>query len=278
MTESKEIATVEETAVVAAGDSWETMESYDGETGFEDLSGDDLQKPTLILLQNNSPVVDEKLGQAGQIWNTAMETASDSITFIPVQRVEVYIEKKTHADGGDYIATHLPDAPIVQRAIADNDGKKWGLKAPNGTDELIQTIYIHCIVVDEEGGLIRATIPFKSVKLKILRQFMMKATSQMVMTPSGKRIRLPLWAHAYKLTAAKETFGSNTAWNYRIAFAHGDAKSSRLKLNDELFQEANTFRNMLVEGTAQVDVAAVEAHEHKAGGAGEDEASADIPF
>jgi len=269
-TTKKDVAVTEQqsTSVEAWGDYAGTA------TGFEDTDKSELAIPFINLLQSNSKVVEDGDAQAGQLFNNVMETIHDSITIVPCARQRVFIEWVPHDDGGGLVAVHQPDSQFVVAALAANGGDPRGLKCDDGKHDLVETIQLYVLIVNEEGDYERAVIGFSSTKLKPYRHFFTKATSQM-MSLNGRKFQLPLWAHRWKVGTVTEISKKNGKkfHNLNMSWDGDNAKECRMTPADELFQAASEFHDMVVGGTAKADMTT--ADKADSGGAASD---GDIPF
>ncbi|AAT69487.1 gp11 [Alphaproteobacteria phage PhiJL001] len=264
---TKAVAKKEETALAEAwGD-------YAGATGYEDADRSELAIPFINLLQSNSELVEENKAKAGQFFNNVMETIHDSLTIIPCARQRVFVEWVPIDDGGGLVAVHEPDSAFVQKAISLNDGSTRDIKVADGKHELIETIYLFVLVLDEDGNAERAVISFSSSKLKKYRQFFTKATSQTVAV-NGRKIKLPLWAHRWTVVSEDDVSKTNGRKfkNISLQWDGDTAKECRLTPRDELFAMGQGFHDMVAGGEAKADLSTVD----KAEGSSED--GEEIPF
>lgn len=284
------MAASKSTAVAKKGEApvpagWEDYAG--GQTGFEDVDRSELAIPFINLLQSNSEMVEDGNAKQGQFYNNVMETVMDDFLIVPACRQRVFVEWIPVDDGGGLVGVHEPDSMFVQDAIRANDNSsiKLTVKGEDGkTHDLVETIYLYVLILDGDGGYERAVIGFSSMKLKKYRQFITKATSQM-MAINGRKFKLPLWSHRWKVTSTQEVAKSNGKkfQNISIAFDGETAKQCRLTPADELFQEAENFHDMVMGGLAKADVSGADQADSGNGG-GQRDGSADsaseeeIPF
>ena len=260
-----------ETAALAA---WE---GYEGPDGFEGTDKSELAIPFINLLQSNSEAVEDGDATAGQLWNNVMETAHDELRIVPCARQKVFVEWVPVDDGGGLVAIHDPKSEFVQRAIAANDGSTFDMKVADGKHDLVETIYLYVLVLDEDGGWDQAVVSFTSTKLKKYRNFFTKANSQM-MSVNGRKFRLPLWAHRYKLSSEQEVSKSNGKkfQNFVLEFDGETAKDCRYTPDDAIFQAGEAFHDMVTSGVAKADVS--QASNETTSGSDDAAGDDDIPF
>jgi len=272
---SKEVAKKEDAALAAWG-------SYAGDaTGFEDTDKSELAIPFINLLQSNSELVEAGDAKAGQFFNNVMENVADELTIIPCARQRVFVEWVPVDDGGGLVAVHDPDSEFVQDAVRANDGSTRDIKVADGKHDLVETIYVYSLVLNEEGDYERAVISFSSSKLKPYRQFYTKASSQMVRV-GDRKFQLPMWAHRWKVTSTEEVSKRNGKKfkNLALRFDGKSAKECRFNPNDELFQAAEDFHDMVVGGVAKADLSTADGMSEAGVGEGGGGATkeGDIPF
>ncbi len=283
MTKGKEVAKAEDNAVAEWGDYM----GDGGATGLDDVDRSEMLIPYITLLQSNSEMVEEDNAKAGQFLNTAFETVSDEVLFVPCARTRVFIERIPYDDGGGYIGTHQPGDQIVVDAIAANNDSVVGLeiKGEDGkTHELVETYQLYVLIIDpeDETNVTQAVIGFSSAKIKAYRKFMMKAMGQQVVA-NGKRFTLPMWAHVYKMTSVQEVSKRNNKkfQNVTVAFNAANAKECRLAPSDALFDAGSSFHELVTSGQAKADETTADQRGDSAAGGSEpagDASSEEIPI
>lgn len=244
----KAVAKKEDAALAAWGE-------YDGPTGFEGTDKSELAIPFINLLQSNSEVVEDGDASAGQLYNNVMETAHDELRIIPCARQKVFVEWVPVDDGGGLVGIHDPNSQFVKDALKANDNNAIGMKVADGKHELVETIYLYALVLDDDGGYGQAVIAFTSTKLKKYRQFFTKATSQMQELEDGRKIKLPLWAHRWVLSSEQEVSKKGKKFqNFNLAFDGENARECRYTPADQIFQDAAAFHEMVTSGMAKADL------------------------
>jgi hypothetical protein len=274
--ESKSMATKKSNAVAkASSQAVADWGDYAGNsTGFEGADRSELAIPFINLLQSNSEVVEDGNAKAGQLYNNVMETIHDELTIVPCARQRVFVEWVPVEDGGGLVAVHEPDSDFVKTALKahDNNPRDMKVDGEKGQHDLVETIYLYCLVVDEDGGLERAVISFASSKLKKYRQFFTRASSQM-MSVNGRKFNLPLWAHRWVLSSEQEVSKANGKkfQNFTLRWDGETAKEARLTPKDEMFVAGQEFHDLVIGGEAKADLSTADGNETT-------EKSGDIPF
>ncbi len=232
---------------------------YAGATGFENVDRSELAIPFINVLQSNSELVEDGKAKQGQFYNNVMETIVDDFLFVPCYRQRVFVEWVPVDSGGGFVGVHDPDSAFVQEAIRANGNSPIKLQcADRETGEvhdLVETIYLYGLVLSDDGDYERVVLGFSSMKLKKYRQFITKATAQTLLL-GDRRIKLPLWAHVWKVTTEQEIAKSNGKkfQNIVMSFNGDSAKDCRLTPSDELFQAGLAFHDMVAEGGAKADL------------------------
>jgi len=232
---------------------------YAGATGFENVDRSELAIPFVNVLQSNSELVEDGKAKQGQFYNNVMETVMDDFRFIPCYRQRVFVEWVPVDSGGGFVGVHDPDSQFVQDAIRKNGNSPIKLQCHDAetgeVHDLVETIYLYGLVLDDDGDYERVVLGFSSMKLKKYRQFITKATAQTLVV-GDRRIKLPLWAHVWRVTTEQEIAKSNGKkfQNISLSFDGGSAKDCRLAPNDDLFQAGLAFHDMVSEGAAKADL------------------------
>lgn len=266
--ENKAVATQEKGGAVAIYD----YSQFAG-AGFENHTRDDYTIPFLGVLQSMSPQI-ETIAEAkpGMLINTVTNTVIDGkrgVAFVPAQTQHVFVEWKTRESGGGFVGLHNLDSDIVKKCRAEQQFGK--LKLPNGND-LIETFYVYGVMITETS-VEQAVIAFTSTKIKAYKRWMSRAHTIQVALPDGRRVPAPLFAHRYRLTTVKEKNNKGEFYNFVIEFDGVDANACRLGPDNEVFQQAVAFRELVQQGAAK---AAYETQ--STGGSAGGEEDADIPF
>ncbi len=240
-----------------------------GRVGFEDMSSEDLSIPFLNLLQSNSSLVEDEEAKAGQLFNKVTGEVIDGdkgIVFVPCYKQHLFVEWVPIDAGGGFVGMHEPSSEVVQKAIADNGGKRYGdIKV--GDNDLVETHYVYGLILNEEGteSIGFAVVPFASTKIPVVRDWF-----TVMYTMKGQ---IPLFAHRARIKTVKQKNKSGTFYNFKVeAFADSWKTSLIEKENKELLDEGNNFMKMVKAGEAKAD------HDSAAGGTGGEEKGKPTPF
>ncbi len=292
MSESKELATVEEAGLPAVSSGYDYGD--DTGAGFEGTKGSDLSVPFLAILQSNSPQVVDKdpAGcESGMLFNTVTRefwsgegAAAEGVAFIPCYKEQVYVEWVPRIDGGGMVGIHDPNGEVVAKAIEANDGKAFGkLHCPDSRsdakdgamNDLVETFYVYGLFLDKDGvsTIGFGVLSFTSTKIKPYRDW----TTAMY-TLKGKP---PIFANRAVIRTVKQRNDSGTFFNYRIdPFGKTWFESLINPVeNAALLSEGRAFCKMVTNGMAKADFAS----QHAASGRGGDAADGDgegedVPF
>jgi len=246
-----------------------TYDAEDVGVGFEDFTSDDVAVPFISILQKGSPQVEEDNSKyvtgakSGHLYNTVSNAIYDGkagITVVPVHRVRTFIEWIPKDQGGGLVQVYNPDAPEVQRALS-SAGRQYGKLKINDNNDLVETFSMFCLVVKEDGTFERAIISFSSSQIGVYKRWMTMAQSVNVLTPDGRLIVPPMFAHKYRLTTVFTQKKDYTWYKFGVRFENETADVSRLTASDVLYHAAKEFRNMVLRGTARAAFDAAEQDE-----------------
>jgi len=236
---------------------------YDEEdygAGFEDFDRSDVAIPFLNILQKSSPQVDEENAayvqgaKPGMIMNSVTQELYDKdsgVIVIPVHRVHQYIEWIPRDEGGGFVAAHDPNSDVVLKA--KEDGSFGDLQTPEGND-LKETFNVFVVIVGEEDGDFgTAIIPFTSTRIRDYKKWMSTCRAITIRNSEGRRFPAPMYGHTYRARTRFQENNKGTWYGFDIKFSDGNAAESRLTPEDELFQVAKAFRELVVAGDAKIN-------------------------
>lgn len=232
-------------AVVALGDF-----DYgdDVQTGFSDADQSDVSIPYLKIMQGLSPEVEENENvKPGQIWIPHLETAvsgETGIRFIPCEMERWFVHWRTRKAGGGKLGQYRKDDDFVQRAF---EGTPWGRAQLDETTELVETVYLYGIVIDDAGAYSPVVISLYSTAVKAWRDLNTKIQTFRPLHPVTKRtLRIPLTSQVFRLTTEKRKNDKGTF--YVPVFARdGKFPACVLAPSDPIGQEAAKFAETLKE-------------------------------
>jgi|TARA_Y100000310_G_scaffold160698_2_gene160481 hypothetical protein len=246
------------------------FEGYEGETGFENQSQDDISIPFLNVLQSNSPQCEDRDSdmKPGDLFNTVTQGAANGVdggvVFVPSLTEQKFVEWKPQEEGGGggkgFIAVHDPSNPMVQKCIAEQDFGKY--TSPGGND-LVETFYIYGVLVegenlDQAGDPI--CIPIASTKIKHYKKWNTRLSMFTVRTKDGRKQRVPMFAHRARLTTVPDKNDKGSYYNISLVPALGEPTpnlvASLVGPDSEVFSSAQAFREVVLSGAAKVNHAA----------------------
>lgn len=251
---STEVDKVKETAV-AQGYDYGDM----SHVGFEETSISDLSIPFVNVLQNNSPEVEDQLvadAKAGDLLNSvSKEILKQPLNVIPVHKEEIWVAWRPRNQGGGVTGRFDPKSPEVQAVIKKNggsrippkgdDNKRIPFKAPDGSD-LIETYYVYCLVLNEDGTSVEnyCVLAFSSTKIKVYKDWMTTLYTQ--------KGRPPIFANRCSISTVKQKNNDGSYFNFSVSPLRETWKGSLIDPSEErsLITEANDFREMILNGLA----------------------------
>lgn len=227
--------------------------------GFQtEDSQNDIAIPFLNLLQAKSPEVEDPEddryidgAKAGMFINSLTKQVFDEVLIIPVVKQSAIVEWVPRDEGGGWVGAHQPDDPVVKNAKPHSDPKKKRMRQTADGHDLVDTVYLYCLVVDSmdaDAPADTVVLSFTSTKLKKWRAI----NTQMRMVKGAP----PRYAFVLRLKSVTERGSGNTWKNYHIEFANGDPVNSLLPPDSPLFQAAVEAKNLIETGAARADFAA----------------------
>lgn len=249
--------------------------------GFEGTTIKDLSIPFINVLQSLSPEVQDETvagAKAGDLLNSVTkEILKQPLVVIPIEKEESWVEWVPRTKGGGLVGRHDPNSEIVLSAIKNNggsrippkdaEGKRIAFKTPAGND-LIETHYVYCLIMDDEGQSIDGycVLSFSSAKIKAYKDWMTSLYTQ--------KGRPPIFANRAKISTVKQKNESGTFFIYGVAPFNDTWRESLIPPDADgmkLLKEAQEFRKMIHEGLARPDydsVASSGSDADTSGGAG----------
>jgi hypothetical protein len=252
-----EVDTVKNTAVA----------SYDygamAHEGFEGTTIKDLSIPFMNVLQALSPEVQDETvpgAKAGDLLNSVTkEIVKQPLVVIPIYKEESWVEWIPRIKGGGLVGRYEPDSDIVKALIHQNggsrippkdaEGKRIAFKSAAGND-IIETHYVYCLIMDEDGQTIEGycVLSFASAKIKAYKDWMTALYTQKGLPP--------IFANRAKISTVKQKNEAGTYFIYGVAPFADTWRESLIPPNEEgmkLLKEAKEFRDMIQDGLARPD-------------------------
>lgn len=209
----------------------------------------DLAIPFLVILQKNSPQVDEDSGKyiegakAGMIYNTVtgdlFDGKTEGISVVPAGYQKKFVEWVSRDEGGGFVAQHDPDSDAVKRCVVNE--KK--LETENG-HQMVETAY-HYVILRNGSSLEWAVIGMSSTQLKKSRRWNTIMGGLSMTTPDGRSFKPPIFAHTYRLKTVLEQKDTNTWYGWDISI-EGVVNEKRV------YEAGKRYFNALAQGTVRV--------------------------
>jgi hypothetical protein len=256
MTKENEIIKNEENTSVTVSNSSDYSDYK--EDGFDNISNEDLSIPFISLLQPNSVlVVDGEVegAKGGAMVNTVTNQIYDpkeGLVVVPCFESKNYVEWIAKDAGGGFVGIHETGSEFVTSAIESN-GSSYG-KIPVESDdgklhELVETKYVYCLILNQEGTETDGfcVINFSSTKIKACKDWF---TSMYML-----KNRPPLFANRAVIKSEKKQKDGNTWFTYKIEPLKSTWKDSLISPSTEkhLLDEGNDFREMIQKGEKQAN-------------------------
>lgn len=197
---------------IALKDQLAQQFAEDAGSGLEDFSGDNFAIPFLVILQKNSPQVDEANAsyivgaKAGMFYNTVTgklydhrvlpnQPAPQGLRIIPVKFKQVFVEWVPRDNGGGFVGEHLPESDVHLSATPDKD-KPMRLNLANG-NQLVETFKYYILIVDNDGGAEWALFAATSTQLTPCKKMNTIIGSRKIKLGNGKQVNAPIFAQQF---------------------------------------------------------------------------------
>lgn len=192
MTKKKEIAKRQNAGVPATIDM-----QADAGAGMEGADKESYALPFLIILQKQSPQIDDIVGaKAGQFFNTVTEELYNEVMIIPCAFQRTFIRWAPRDEGGGFKGQYDPFE--VQEFEKDDRGFPC-----IGDDNLADTRSHFILVKNKNGSWTPAVLSLSSTQVKKSKRWMSQISSIQIDCDEGK-FNPPSYSHTYKLTTVKE--------------------------------------------------------------------------
>ena len=220
--------------------------------GFAETTTQDMSIPFLRILGNQSPQVDESDGayvegaKGGMLYNTVTNTVTsgkEGMLVVPCYYNRRYVEWKPRTEGGGYVASYLPDDPIVPTAVRNDKNEEV---LPNGN--LLTNTAQHFVMLVEGDQYSRCLITMSSTQLKKSRRWLSQMNAMTAMGKNGP-YTLPMMSQFYTLTTVPEQNDLGKWYGWAIA------RERQLDLSNDfeksLFDNAVAFAKSVEAGEVE---------------------------
>jgi hypothetical protein len=241
--------------------------SADAGTGFENTTSADFLIPFLRVIQANSPQMDPQhakyieAAKLGMFVNTATNEIMKTVRLLPCAYRREIIEWAPRDSKEGIVARYPVESGIMDKATRNEKGK---LILDNG-NSLVDTRYIACLKVDEEGSAEPVVVSMASTQIKVARGWMTRMDNLKFTAKDGTRKTEPIFSRIWSFKTVQERNAQGTWYSWNIE-SDGMPVGTR-----ELYQAAKDFRESFLSGAAKID----ETAETEAGTAAHGESAAD---
>jgi hypothetical protein len=242
--------------------------------GFEGMDSSDLSIPFISILHTTSPQVEEQSPEGcagGDIFNTVTNEFGKEVFVLPVHQEKAFVEWVPRTKGGGFVSIHDPNSAEVKAAL-EKHGQAG--KIPFGENELVETHYVYCLLLNEDGLSTNGfgVLSFTSTRIKQKKDWYTA-----MLTIKGKP---PTMAQRAKFTTKKVKNEQGTWFNWVVEPMTGGTWAANLlnpsvEAERALINEAVEFRKMVLSGMAKADF----SQERATAGSGEGKGNGeDVPF
>lgn len=240
----------------------------DAGAGMEGAGMESFALPFLMILQKNSPQVDQSSGsrvegaQAGMLFENISRNlvdGKDGVIIVPCAYRRVFLRWSESKNFQGELRPEEVDAMRETKEIVEHKGKlyvsgKDGSVDPNESDRIADTRNHYVLIVDGKTGVWRqALISLSSTQIKKSRA-LMTALASVKVEVGGSLITPPTFANLVKATSVPESNdkGSWMGWHFELT---GFVQKA------DLYAAAKQFHQSVTAGhveTKYADVKAVE--------------------
>lgn len=276
----------DQSKAVALLDDLAQQFAADAGSGLEDFSGDNFAIPFLVILQKNSPQVDEANAgyidgaKAGMFYNTVTgklydhrilpnQPAPKGLRIIPVKFKQVFVEWVPRDSGGGFVGEHLPESLVHRTATPDKD-KPMRLNLPNG-NQLVETFKYYLLILDNEGGAEWALFAGTSSQLTTCKKMNTIIGSRKLKLGNGKQVNAPIFAQQFEFNTVtlQNDYGSWSGLKVTTV--------EELVSDPSLYAGAKAYREAIEGGNVKESVPVPEGGDSGVA-AGAAAGAGDIPF
>ncbi|GAF75972.1 unnamed protein product [marine sediment metagenome] len=220
----------------------------DSGAGFEGADSQSFAIPYLVVLQKNSPQVDEDDGKymkdakAGMFFNTVTQELYSTVRLCPAYYQRMLVEWVPRDAGGGFRGAHHPSTIDMNKLARDDSGR---FRMENG-NFLADTRYHFVLIVADDGSSSPAVISLTSTQIKKSKQWMSQMNSLKIPGKAGPYTP-PMSSHLYNATTVKEENDKGSWKGWKIEM---DGMLSAEQAG--IYVNAADFRKMVQEGDAVV--------------------------
>jgi hypothetical protein len=224
----------------------------DAGAGLETADRDSYAIPFLVVLQSNSPQVDEDKDQyvdgakPGMFYNTATDELFDGkegVLLVPAHFTRRMVEWVPRDAGGGYKGDYAPEDIDMTKLDRDESGR---FVLPNG-NYLADTRYHFCVQITDDGPRF-VVMSLSSTQIKKSRNWMTKMSMLKMEGKDGAKFTPPTFSHAYRVVTVSEENEKGKWKGVSIDVDHvlGDTEA-------EIYAAAKEFKKQIQSGTARVE-------------------------
>ena len=227
------------------------IEKYAG-AGFEEASADSYAIAFLQILQKMSDETEPenakylngaKAGMFANLTTGKLFDGKKGINVIPCHYSRKFVEWVPREKGGGLRGIHAPDSDVVQNA---NQSPKNPLELVTSEGNILSDTRYHFVLVMVNGQPEPVIITMKSSQIKKSRAWMTRMQNLTMARKDGTRFKAPMFSHVWTLTTKQETNDRGSWFGY---FIEGEPVAIT---KEELFKQAQDFRNMAMQGDAKI--------------------------
>jgi len=188
------------------------------QTGFEDMSADDLQLPRLKLLQAMSPELenDDAL-RAGNVFNSVTGDwwpSDQGVKVVPCVYHKTYVEWAPLNSGAKGPVAVHQSKEVMNNTVRGEDNKYY--TNDNTGNYIEETANYFVLIIGGKGETSQAVVSMKSSQLTPSRNWNSKMKNLKIQNSKGVYFTPPMWSHSYLLKTEKTKNGDKTWYKWKV--------------------------------------------------------------
>jgi len=218
------------------------------QTGFEDMSSDDLQLPRLKLLQTMSPELenDEAL-RAGHVYNSVTGDwwpSDQGVNVIPCSYHKTYVEWAPLNSGSKGPVAVHQSKEVMNNTVYGDDNKYY--TNDNSGNYIEETANYFVLIIGGKGETSQAVVSMKSSQLTPSRNWNSKMKNLKIQNSKGDYFTPPMWSHSYLLRTEKTKNGDKTWFKWKVEVSSMLSVESHVNEARSFSEDMSVARDKLV--------------------------------
>ncbi len=214
----------------------------DAGKGSEGVDKDSLAIPFLVVLQSNSPAIENDMpgAKAGMFMNNITEELFKDVTIVPCGFQRRFIQWQPRDEGGGFKGMHNPVLIDTGEIKTYRDDKNQ-LRMTEGDDILKDTRIHYVMLSTKSGSWMPIVLSLSSTQIKKSKGFMSLIQSREFKDENGKPFNPPSFGNSYKITTVKEKNDMGSWFGVKIVI-------DKMVEDTALYRKCQKFCHEVTEG------------------------------